>query len=59
MYLITLIYSKYNNSTTERGRHENFTAGFFNSDIQLEVSAGRLLVDLMQLVIMRHNLDSK
>lgn len=34
------------------------TAGFFDVDAELKVSAGHLLIHLVQLVVVRHNLES-
>lgn len=36
----------------------DLTAGFFDVDAELKVSAGRLLIHLVQLVVVRHNLES-
>lgn len=34
------------------------TAGFLDVDAELKVSAGRLLIHLVQLVVVRHDLES-
>ena len=41
-------------------RHrENFTAGFFNGDVELKVFAGSFLIHLMHLVVIGHDLGDK
>lgn len=40
------------------GNCVDVTAGFFDVDAELKVSAGRLLIHLVQLVVVRHNLES-